>query len=545
MPPEPRGKLYSFLEACGVETRINKIRKPWGEASARTRKSHVVQAKDVVVSSMRVMMPGDEAQLWGALASSRLVEKELGIDDGVDGKYLSALAEAYHLANGWETRREILSVMADLVPFKRLKSFIPGLTEYLFLAAWRHKKEFGRGAPRPAIKQVRVMIEEKQLDHFLDFITSPHIVQDLPFGLKHLCLFSGEILETPNVIRNMIRERIVRQYQSYCEESGFKHSGRTTMLAILSACSATVRKSLQGLDYVAAEGSSAISSRSCKTAERLNRALRKIFKNVQLKAVVLHSFQIHVSASSPVADHCSTWALSDSRDRLFREDCDHQHDFSCRQCEDLSDVIAAIKVSLEEDILPFIEDQLIDLRHRCGKAAEDIQLWKAHLLRSNRQDAARIKVIADLDESSVLITDDWAMKFLPKKYRESQTDWFAKRGISWHISVVARKNGDEVQTQTFVHIARNCNQDASAVVHIVEHVLRTIKSKCPEIKKGILTSGQRGLLPQCGHTSRIRRHGEKNWDKGRTCRFQRSTRRQGTVRQESGAHKGACSQVYQ
>ncbi|XP_048588307.1 uncharacterized protein LOC125572200 [Nematostella vectensis] len=89
------------------------------------------------------------------------------------------------------------------------------------------------------------------------------------------------------------------------------------------------------------------------------------------------------------------------------------------------------------------------------------------------------------------------MKFLPKKYRESQTDWFAKRGISWHISVVARKNGDEVQTQTFVHIARNCNQDASAVVHIVEHVLRTIKSECPEIKKAFLRQDNAG----CYHSA--------------------------------------------
>ena len=25
------------------------------------------------------------------------------------------------------------------------------------------------------------------------------------------------------------------------------------------------------------------------------------------------------------------------------------------------------------------------------------------------------------------------MKYLPRKYRESQTDWFGKRGIPWHI----------------------------------------------------------------------------------------------------------------
>ena len=41
---------------------------------------------------------------------------------------------------------------------------------------------------------------------------------------------------------------------------------------------------------------------------------------------------------------------------------------------------------------------------------------------------------------------------------ESQTDWFAKRGISWHISVVARKHQGNLQSQSFVHIVENCDQ---------------------------------------------------------------------------------------
>ena len=65
--------------------------------------------------------------------------------------------------------------------------------------------------------------------------------------------------------------------------------------------------------------------------------------------------------------------------------------------------------------------------------------WKAHQLRSIQQDKARLELLENLDESSVLVTEDWARTFLPRRYRESQTDWFAKRGLSWHISVVMRK----------------------------------------------------------------------------------------------------------
>ena len=78
-------------------------------------------------------------------------------------------------------------------------------------------------------------VEATQLDHFLTFITSPHIIQDLPFGQKYINLSTGEVLEKPNVIRSMISERIVKQYTKYCDEFGFKPFGRTTMLAILAA----------------------------------------------------------------------------------------------------------------------------------------------------------------------------------------------------------------------------------------------------------------------------------------------------------------------
>ena len=103
-------------------------------------------------------------------------------------------------------------------------------------------------------KKSKVASESDTLDHFLVFITSPHVVQDLPYGQRYLRLSSGEILETPNVIRTMVPSRLVRQYQAYCDETGFSPFGEATMLRILSACSATVRTSLQGLDYIAADG---------------------------------------------------------------------------------------------------------------------------------------------------------------------------------------------------------------------------------------------------------------------------------------------------
>ena len=56
------------------------------------------------------------------------------------------------------------------------------------------------------------------------------------------------------------------------------------------------------------------------------------------------------------------------------------------------------------------------------KAKKHILAWKAHLLRSINQDEVRLDTIKALNETSVFLVQDWAMKFIPRKFRESQKD---------------------------------------------------------------------------------------------------------------------------
>ena len=74
------------------------------------------------------------------------------------------------------------------------------------------------------------------------------------------------------------------------------------------------------------------------------------------------------------------------------------------------------------------------------------------------------------------------MKFLPRKFRESQTDWFGKRGISWHITVATRHNKDgENKIVTFVHAFEKCNQDSGTAVAILDDVFNQLALIAPEI----------------------------------------------------------------
>ena len=92
------------------------------------------------------------------------------------------------------------------------------------------------------------------------------------------------------------------------------------------------------------------------------------------------------------------------------------------------------------------------------------------------------------------------MKYLPQKYRETEADWFGKRGISWHIGVVVRRaTGGELEHQAFVHSVHNCSQDSNAVVAIMEHTLRSLKLEHSELKTASFRQDNAG----CYHSATL------------------------------------------
>jgi len=87
-------------------------------------------------------------------------------------------------------------------------------------------------------------------------------------------------------------------------------------------------------------------------------------------------------------------------------------------------------------------------------------------LRAENQDLAKQDVLMkSLDETSALTTMDWAIRFQCQKYREKQSEWFGKRGLSWHVSSVVCKTGqaEEPVVVTFTHLFDTCVQDWFAI----------------------------------------------------------------------------------
>ena len=250
---EPLKKLNDFLASRDVSPVRDKLSVPWESANERTKRRYSRKAKQSVQEVLEVIAPGQSDKSLTTLGESLPSERTQAEEE-----ILQALAESYLNATHWSTRRQILSILADKLSLKELTHYIPGVTPYRFNIARHHRLLHGRGAIVPTDITRRMKVDFAKVDHFLDFITSSHIVQDMPFGEKMLKLSAGEVIKTPNVIRMLIPERITQQYFQFCTETNFTPMSKRTQLRVLDVCSASVCTSLQGLDNFSAQGSKAI-----------------------------------------------------------------------------------------------------------------------------------------------------------------------------------------------------------------------------------------------------------------------------------------------
>ena len=117
------------------------------------------------------------------------------------------------------------------------------------------------------------------------------------------------------------------------------------------------------------------------------------------------------------------------------------------------------------------------------------------------QEKEKQDVIRNFNDRSALVVMAWAMKFLQMKYREKQSDWFAKRGISWHVSTVIFKQDAsiDVEVQTYAHLFDYCQQDWFAVCSIFENLVKNILTSKPLINSVFLRSDEAG----CYHNNAL------------------------------------------
>ncbi|CAC5360406.1 unnamed protein product [Mytilus coruscus] len=252
------------------------------------------------------------------------------------------LTESYGKAESWQLKRQILSVLSKTLSFQGMSQKIQGITEYRYYIAKKHSSVYGCALPSPNTEHHRQKMDPPKLDIFLDFITSSHIIKDLPFGDK-MRLSSGKITETHNQLNS-----------------------------------------------------------------ELLASLNSLIANSDLKE---------------------------------KEDCRD------------------------------------DYQYKLSQAHTNIFSWKTHILRTCYQERAKTEIMNTMGQNDILIVLDWAMKFLPQRYREDQSNWFAKRGLSWHTGVAFRRI-KVVESSAFNHIFNGqIPQDSYATSAVILDIVNELKEQ--------------------------------------------------------------------
>ena len=113
------------------------------------------------------------------------------------------------------------------------------------------------------------------------------------------------------------------------------------------------------------------------------------------------------------------FALSDPEDESFQAKCAHQHTLACDNCENLKSTLEELENKLKSNRhFSYTQDIKVELIHDFEEAKDRLNKWKAHILRSINQEKAKQEILESLDETSVLIVIDWAMKFQQTRFRE-------------------------------------------------------------------------------------------------------------------------------
>lgn len=452
----------------------------WFEIGQKMQRNYTNKAFDILQAGLSVIVPGQEEQVTEAFFLKHQAKYTLGMDEYANSNVLEILMTVYEEADTWKMRRLILSIIAPHYSLEDMKKYSPNITKYMHTEARRHALNYGSGKLAPDRNDARInCIDDESLEHFIQYLFSPSVSIDCPFGEKKLTLKSGDSFKVPAIILRTVRTQVVRMYILYCKDNGYAHHSARTYMRVLEAIGPSVRKQMRGLDNYAAEGAEGY--------EDLLNISHQVFKEEEVHDIKIRlkqsknylktEYKTHLSSQSTIISHCITHALNDFKNKNhFYDECGHVHSDRCQCCDDAFTVLEEFESkvgNVSDELAVTIQQSVLAIRE-----------WWSHSLRTVNQDRARTDILEKMSTNEILLEADWAMKLLPMWYREPMSKFFAAKGICWHVSVLTSRDDDgELKTLTLVHAFNSVIQDSEAAVAILDHAVSSIKTMYPHITK--------------------------------------------------------------
>ena len=321
-----------------------------------------------------------------------------------------------------EKQREILSLFAPHYTV-RVTMELFNCTEYQVKAARLHSRMWGGCVPKFKEKMVVHRLNKETAEHIEAFSVRDDNMQRTAFSVN----------KQPGVQRKMRRARLWRKYKSECKTLGLKNCSKSFFYLFMS-------------DSVVKD----MHSRSCCCGQCVEfgleswAALRDVVKLYLPSGQQVDSFLARIDeqesfykyeyrslllVSSTEASLCMTHALSRKEPELHSK-CDHDHVVSDTRTAALPILLSEVCCSIDRLDLED-EDERKDVLRQVADVDAHLQRYIAHLLRKEWSTRTQPRMLSDLKRGEAYGIQDYAEKILPGKHIETQSERFAKSGISF------------------------------------------------------------------------------------------------------------------
>ena len=147
------------------------------------------------------------------------------------------------------------------------------------------------------------------------------------------------------------------------------------------------------------------------------------------------------------------------------------------------------------------------ISERSKRALDELDLYRGHLVKVKWEKEADVKEAQNLTATQALLIFDWKMKIKSCAYRQSQSAWFAQRGLSLHGAMLLMKpapgleahqtqdgtlDDDDLQMFFVDILSDDTTQDGQATLCCLEETLKIIKKKFPHLTEVIVRADGAG-----------------------------------------------------
>ena len=172
--------------------------------------------KEVVETALECIAPRQSSELL-----TRNTAPSTTKEPSTENKIIVTLVLLYEGATSWYTKMTILSI------------FVQHYGGWRIDRVKKHSATVGERVYEEREPIVRYRLDGEKVDLFLDFISSPHYLQDVAYSTRNHKKSTGESIEVSDMVRTVISSRMVKLYQSCCREVDFYPLGRSTLFSIL------------------------------------------------------------------------------------------------------------------------------------------------------------------------------------------------------------------------------------------------------------------------------------------------------------------------